>query len=273
MPRRVKHRSLRYAVVVLGVLALGPAAAAPSAAPGRVSGHLDVDATFKTAWKFHSTYCPPGTNPGAQCVRSRGTAIVSGLGNAVATYTKMIDDQTCTQPGLDHVQFRTLVVAVAGKGDIELSLDGLNCYSPPPINVGPYELRITGASGTFAGAAGTMTFKSFIAAGNPLCSCGASTDTLTGTVSVPGHDFDVTPPVLSGLSPLTATARKPAKRVRVRRYGVTATDAVDGQVKVDCTPRAGSFFKLGRTIVHCGATDTSGNAATGSFTVAVQRRG
>jgi hypothetical protein len=43
-------------------------------------------------------------------------------------------------------------------------------------------------------------------------------------------------------------APKRAKRVRVR-YSVTAQDAVDGSLPAVCTPRSGTFFRVGRTKV------------------------
>jgi hypothetical protein len=49
-------------------------------------------------------------------------------------------------------------------------------------------------------------------------------------------------------------------------------DAVDGPVLAVCTRRSGSYFRLGRTKVTCGATDSSENSAARSFTVTVKRR-
>jgi HYR domain len=53
-------------------------------------------------------------------------------------------------------------------------------------------------------------------------------------------------------------------------YSASATDRVDGQVRVDCLPASGSFFKLGATTVTCSATDKAGNTAKGSFKVTVE---
>jgi hypothetical protein len=49
-------------------------------------------------------------------------------------------------------------------------------------------------------------------------------------------------------------------------------DGVDGAVPVSCQPRPGRRFPLGKTIVRCAATDSSGNTATAGFTVTVKRR-
>lgn len=53
-------------------------------------------------------------------------------------------------------------------------------------------------------------------------------------------------------------------------YTASAQDLVDGSVLLTCTPSSGSTFPLGTTVVQCSASDTRGNAASGSFTVTVQ---
>jgi hypothetical protein len=53
-------------------------------------------------------------------------------------------------------------------------------------------------------------------------------------------------------------------------YGATATDAVDANPTVVCTPPPGTVFAIGTTTVQCTATDAAGNQSTGSFTVAVR---
>jgi large repetitive protein len=56
----------------------------------------------------------------------------------------------------------------------------------------------------------------------------------------------------------------------VVEYMTSATDAVDGEVVVRCSPESGSTFALGNTTVDCSATDKAGNKSDGSFTVKVQ---
>ncbi|MGH3921363.1 MAG: HYR domain-containing protein [Pseudonocardiaceae bacterium] len=55
-------------------------------------------------------------------------------------------------------------------------------------------------------------------------------------------------------------------------FKVTATDDVSpsDRIKIDCEPRSGSFFPVGTTTVACTATDTAGNASSGSFNVTVR---
>ncbi len=122
----------------------------------------------------------------------------------------------------------------------------------------------------YAGATGSLTFLTHVTT-KPQGERGASSDIWTGTLAVPGLEFDLTPPMISGAVSKTVRAPRRAKRVRVR-YSVTAQDAVDGSVPVDCVPRSGSFFWLGRTRVACTATDSSANASGAGFTVTVKRR-
>ncbi|BCX04647.1 MAG: hypothetical protein KatS3mg053_2585 [Candidatus Roseilinea sp.] len=78
---------------------------------------------------------------------------------------------------------------------------------------------------------------------------------------------DTTPPVLSLPANVTVEAAGPSGATV--SFSATAKDAVDGAVTPSCTPRSGSLFPVGSTTVSCSASDRSGNAATGSFTVLV----
>ncbi len=92
---------------------------------------------------------------------------------------------------------------------------------------------------------------------------------VTGDISScanPGEQ-DTTPPVITVPSDITkeATSSSGAKV----EFDVSATDEVDGKVDVSCTPKSGSTFPLGTTVVSCTATDDSGNTATATFNVLV----
>ena len=52
-------------------------------------------------------------------------------------------------------------------------------------------------------------------------------------------------------------------------YAATATDLVDANVEVTCTPASGTVFAVGPTTVICTATDDSNNTTTKSFVVTV----
>ena len=129
---------------------------------------------------------------------------------------------------------------------------------------------VTGGSGAYVGASGAGTVA---IAGNfsPSFGHAVGVDTWTGTLVVPGLEFDLTPPALRAPAAKTVRVPKRLKRTRVS-YAASARDDVDGAVPVSCKPTSGSRFKLGRTVVRCSATDTSGNTAAASFTVTVKRR-
>lgn len=78
---------------------------------------------------------------------------------------------------------------------------------------------------------------------------------------------DTTPPALTLPSDITANAD--ANCSATVNYTATATDLVDGNVSVTCTPPSGSSFALGTTTVNCSATDAHNNTANGSFHVTV----
>ena len=79
---------------------------------------------------------------------------------------------------------------------------------------------------------------------------------------------DVTPPVLQVPPRAVADANGPTG-ARVT-FTVSATDNVDPDPTVACTPGSGSLFPIGDTTVTCTATDASGNSSTGSFMVHVK---
>ena len=175
------------------------------------------------------------------------------------------DDENCFM-----IQNNTAVIEVAGKGTLKLFRPGRICApGPRPRIDGPYTFTVTDGSGTYRGASGTLTYKASIYAGDAACACGTAIDTWTGTLTVPGLDFDTTPPNVTGAVSKTVRAPNGAKRMRVR-FVVRAKDAVDGSVRVTCTPRSGSFFKRGHTKVSCAATDSSANKSRARFTVTVK---
>lgn len=251
----------RNGLIGMAAVAIGlTLAASVSGAPKRAMGTLQLDTRFRVV--YQGVECPQGTPP-ADCFQFVGKAIVPGLGSVTETYDKIrttVGANDCVR------QIATAIIDVAGKGQFFASaLQPDLCGPPAPASTGPYTLVITGGSGRYGGASGRMEFKSSVSAR------GTAIDYWTGTLTVPGLEFDVVPPALRGAVSKTVRAPKGAKRVRVR-YAVTAQDAVDGSIPVDCLPRSGSLFVLGRTKVTCSATDSSGNAGEARFTVTVRRR-
>jgi hypothetical protein len=261
---------LRVTAAAATVLFLALAAAAGvSGAPTRPSGTLQVNATITNVWRMSDDFCPPGTPALADCVRSEGQGNVAGLGRVTVSYDKVLpnDDPRCF-----IIHHNTAVIEVAGKGTLQLSRTGRDCGAgPPPRQDGPFEFTVASGSGKYVGASGTLVYRGSVSMHVGPCCRGLVKDTWTGTLSVPGVEFDITSPVLAGAVSKTVRAPRAANRVRVR-YVVTATDAVDGAVPVACKPRSGSPFAVGRTPVTCSATDSSGNSARRRFTVTVRPR-
>jgi hypothetical protein len=259
----------RHSTVTLVVVALAlglVSGAAP--APWQPSGALQLKTTITLKWRLDREYCPPGTPSVADCLRAVGEREIAGLGRMTVTLEKVLPGN---DPSCFMVQNNTTLVEVAGKGTLVLSRPGRICASGPPPRVdGPYEFSVASGTGRYAGATGTLVERTAVGPGNPVCACGTATTTWTGTLTVPGVEFDLTPPVLTGAVSKTVHAPKGAKRVRVR-FEVTAKDAVDGSRPLACTPRSGSFFKLGRTRVTCSAKDSSANTRRVRFSITVKR--
>ncbi len=114
----------------------------------------------------------------------------------------------------------------------------------------------------------TPTSGSTFPLGSTTVSCSASdtsghTATKTFTVTV----VDTTGPVLVLPADFTAEATGPAGAAVP--FSTSASDVVDGDRPVNCTPASGSTFPLGPTTVTCSSSDTSSNSTSGSFKVTV----
>jgi len=158
-----------------------------------------------------------------------------------------------------------LRLAVAGKGDLEVAVADGECLVPAYNS--PQRFTVTGGTGIYAGASGGGTLERQL--GEPTSTGRYGRETWTGTLVVPGLEFDLTRPTLTGAANKTVKAKKGAKSARVV-FRVTAKDDRDGTLPVACAPSSGSRFRIGRTRVACSATDSSGNTATASFTVTVK---
>ena len=80
-----------------------------------------------------------------------------------------------------------------------------------------------------------------------------------------------TPPTLVVPGDITADATGPAGATVA--FTATATDDLDPNPSVVCTPAAGSLFAIGATEVECVATDNGGNTANATFTITVRGAG
>ena len=225
------------------------------------AGTVDLRATLATS--SPTVVCPPEAPPGADCRARTGKGSVSGLGSVSAAYNWFFGTGDCPSTLVKPLATTGRFV-VAGKGEIDFALaEGARCIDQEPVRNEPQEFTITGGTGTYQGASGRGTVERSI-------SGGVGVERWTGTLSVPGLEFDITPPTISGAVSKTVRAPKGAKRARVL-YKVTASDVVDGSVVVSCFPRSGSLFPIGRTTVTCRAEDSSGNTSGAKFAVVVRR--
>ena len=93
-----------------------------------------------------------------------------------------------------------------------------------------------------------------------------------GTTTAPSVTVrrDAAPPILTGVPDNITAAATSATGATVDYVPPSATDAMSGNLAVNCAPLTGSAFPIGTTAVTCAAIDAAGNAATASFTVTVQ---
>jgi hypothetical protein len=108
--------------------------------------------------------------------------------------------------------------------------------------------------------------------GTTTVDCSASDahgNVATGSFTVTVSLQDATPPVISGMpNDIAVETTDPAGMI-VTWSAPSATDNVDGPVRVVCVPPSGTRFPIGSTVVDCTASDAAGNVATRSFSVAV----
>ena len=233
-----------------------------------VTGTLDLRAELNME-SLRDLVCPPGYPNTIECHPRTGQGTVSGLGRVTETYSY---DTTTAAPecgGLVKVLGHTAVFSVEGKGEIRFAVAAAtNCLSADAGLRATQTFTVTGGTGIYTGASGSGRIErraSFTQSG------AVGIDTWTGTLNVPGLEFDVTPPTLRGVASKTVRIPKRAKSVRVT-YAVTATDNADASVPTACKPPSGTRFRLGRTTVSCSATDSSGNAGTAAFVITIKRR-
>ena len=156
--------------------------------------------------------------------------------------------------------------------------------NPPAITV-PSDMTVeaTGPSGATASYSASATDKqegtlpvTLSQASGSTFPLGSTTVTATasdlngntGTASFVVNVVDTTPPVLTLPGNLGAEATGPAGATVT--FSGAAQDQVSGTVPVYFNPASGSIFPIGVTAVGASASDGSGNAATGTFSVTVK---
>jgi hypothetical protein len=267
----VRVTTWRELGVVVGLAILGGAGAAAAATSGGAAsaGTLNLRAELRVVSTLGA--CPPGMEVTA-CAARPGDGVVPGLGQVTQTYTFLahVGPPTCAAADFGKALAYPVRLVVAGKGEIHLAVsEGTQCVFMEEVRTQTQAFTVTSGTGAYAGASGSGTVERSLPVQTATGRTGR--EIWSAALTVPGLEFDLAPPTLSGAVAKRVLAPRRAKRVRVT-YAVTARDDVDGTIAVSCTPRSGSRFRVGRTRVTCTATDTSGNSATAAFTVTVRAR-
>lgn len=251
--------------LVIAIMAgLAGSSAVGAVEAGRPTGTFKLEA--RLGGTIRPVPCAAGTPATTDCYENKGASPVQGLGDVSVEFVLLLNEADPACPRMTT----TITLTVAGKGTVTLSASSPACSPSPPLAVDVYSLgfKVVAGTGLFAAASGAgMLDVRYVPSSSP----GTVSFNFAGTLEVPGHDFDLAPPMFVGARNVVMRAPKKAKRVRVK-FAVIARDDVDGVVPVTCRPPSRSYFKVGRTKVTCKATDSSANEATATFTVTVKRR-
>jgi len=176
---------------------------------------------------------------------------------------------------------------VAGTSDVNVNWTTQQCGTPDvtapvltlPANITAEATSAAGAVVEFAATAeddvdGAVPVTCVPASGSvfPLGSTTVSCSATDAAGNTAADSFtvtvqDTTAPTLSAMADIELEAT--AALTPVTWADPTATDAVDPNPVIACTPAAGSTFGVGTHTVTCTATDASGNVGSTSFQVTV----
>jgi hypothetical protein len=262
-------------VVALGLLLAFLVAGGSSASPSgqdRANGSLNVTASLLLRSSAVPGCTPP---PHADfCGVRTFNGTVPGLGKVTGAYSYLLK---LGSPSCSATFWRALAypihITAPSKGEIELAVaEAVTCADDNAARIQTQTFTIAGGTGIFAGASGSGTLERVL--GEEQCDSSScyrnGFEKWTGTITVPGHEFDQTAPTFSGATSKTVKAKRGTKSARVT-YAVTANDDRDGAVPAACAPKSGRRFPIGRTTVKCQATDGSANTGNARFTVTVKR--
>jgi large repetitive protein len=227
-----------------------------------------------------------------------GNAVNGATVTFSATATDTVDATptvTCSAASGDFFALGTTAVSCTASDDSNNSSTGsfdvtvVDTTAPTLSNV-PTDITVEGD--TLGGAIVSYTNPSASDSvdANPVVSCTPASGTLfaagttptpvtctatdaTGNVSSASFNVtvtDTTPPTLVGLSGDITAEATGADGATVSYTSPTATDAIDPNPSVSCTPASDLVFAIGTTPVTCSATDASGNSVSASFNVIVQ---
>ena len=264
----VRHHVWKALAVALTAGAIGAGIQITTATATSATSDLALKAKLSLTSMIGA--CSPPA-PGDECAARTGSGLVPGLGAVTEKYEFPVGlgAPACAQSDGTALASSNRFV-VAGKGEIHFTLAQGACMAQERLYNEAQTYSITGGTGIYAGASGSGTVERNLGGPGPAGRQGP--ETWTGTLIVPGLEFDTTQPTFTGAANKTVRAAKGAKTRRVR-FTVTAHDDRDVVVPVArCTSRSGSRFRIGRTKVTCEAADSSGNTGRTTFVVTVKRR-
>ena len=262
-------RAFRGRALLVGLMLLASAATVgANAGSQNATGTLNLNSKLRLVSVLGP--CPPGASA-TGCAARTSTGPLAGLGQVTGTYTFLANVGPPCENGWGKALAYPGRFAIASKGDISFALaEGAECVNEVvdfAVRAQTQTFTVTGGTGIYAGASGTGTVTRSLGS---TATGAAGTETWTGTLTVPGLEFDLTQPTIAGAANKIVRAKRGGESARVA-FRVTAQDDRDGALPVKCTPSSGSRFKIGRTRVTCSATDRSANTANASFTVTVRR--
>lgn len=268
--RRAVLAVLGAAAVAAGVAGLAAITASPVSGSTAATGTLEMKASLDFSSQLSGcTLVVTATD----CASVDISGSFRGLGRVSGSYDYEMElGSNACGSGLGKALSYPIQIEVAGKGAIDLVTTEAACADVVSVRTlkQTQAFTVTGGTGIYAGASGSGKLQRRVVATVGSGDIESGIETWEGTLLVPGLEFDVVKPTIAGAKSRTVFAPRHAKKVRVK-FVVTATDAVDGRVPVRCSPRSGTRFGIGRTPVHCSATDTSANAATASFKITVRQ--
>lgn len=217
------------------------------------SGARTLSANLAFAFKMGpipgGTGCPAGTPDSFVCIGQSGTVEVKGLGRVHVDLVHIVDPSNSACPkGTVTGDLTT------PHGGLSATGSAAGCVNTT-FGLGTYAVSLTGTGG-LAGASGSGTIDN------------AGIYLMNGTLRASSAVFDVVAPTISGA--VNRTVKTTAAGGARVKFAVKARDA-DSAVRVTCTPRSGSLFRVGVTRVDCRAVDSSDNVAARSFIVTVKR--
>lgn len=192
----------------------------------------------------------------------------------VAT-TNVLCEASDRKGNTSSASFTVVVTAAYGSDSVDTT--------PPVLNVpGTMSIEATSSAGAVVNYSASATDDNDP---SPVVTCtpasGSTFSLLDTTVNCQAADskgntsqtnfkisvLDTMAPVLSLPAPMTVDTLE-GEGVVVD-YEVSAADAVDTNVVIDCVPSSGEFLSIGKTQVQCSASDQYDNASSGSFLIDV----